>query len=219
MRKRKAELYEMLVNNSTGDTVDPGEDKINSQSRQFKGFSKSRTGREIVFSLDGAFVIFVIILLLIGTAFYLGYQKGESETKASFVRDVKPDNIISSYRLKLVNEYTPPVGSIDIPKDKYSLKLISLKRTAGNYRKLVNIKNKILNNALVASSKLHLFIFDKAQGGVYSLAIGLFDKTDDEMLITMKEYFKTYSLDGKNPAFKNYSTERVDDLGNAKVDN
>ncbi len=219
MKKRKAELYEILSNNTINENHEYTPDESGLNNRQYKGFSRNRTGKEIVFSLDGAFVIFVIVLLLIGTAFYLGYQKGAAETKASFVRDVHPDDTLSAGKLKLVNEYNPPAGSIEVPKDKYSLKLISLKHSDENYRKLVDLKNRILGNALVASSKLHIFIFDRGTGGVYSLAIGLFDKTDDEMLVTMKEYFKTFSFDGKNPVFKNYSTERVEDLGEAKVDN
>ena len=216
MKKRKAELYEILSNNSVPDVHESLENGAGLQARSFKSLSRSRTGREVVFSLDGAFVIFVIILLLIGTAFYLGYQKGASETKASFVRDKTPSDTLAVDKLKLVNEYMPPTGSISVPTDKYSLKLISLKKSDNNYRRLVDLKKQIQGNQLVASSKLHLFIFDK--GSVYSLAIGLFDKVDDEMLITIKEYFKNFSLDGRSPAFKNYSVERVEDLGEAKID-
>ena len=219
MKKRKAELYEILSSNTANDVHESLENGAGLQTNRFKSFSRSRTGREVVFSLDGAFVIFVVILLLIGTAFYLGYQKGVGETKASFVRDTSPSETLTVNKLKLVNEYMPPVGSITVPRDKYSLKLISLKRSDENYRRLVDLKKQILENKLVVSSKLHLFIFDKGKGSVYSLTIGLFDKVDDEMLVTMKEYFKNFSLDGKTPAFKNYSVERVEDLGEAKIDN
>ncbi len=219
MKKRKAELYEILASNSAATNDESVRGKIYPENSRVKSFAKSRSGREIVFSLDGAFIIFVVILLLIGTAFFLGYRKGASEVKASFVRNVRAEKNADVNTLRLVNEYTPPLGSIDIPNGKYSLKLISLKRSDANYRKLVEIKNTILSNALVASSKLHLFIFDKGKGGVYSLAIGLFDKTSDEMLMTMKEYFKNYSLDGKNPTFNNFSVERVEDLGEAKIEN
>ncbi len=220
MKKRKVELYEILASSSDVAASDELEDKVYSEPKAYKAFARARSGREIIFTLDGAFIIFVVIMLMIGTAFFLGYQKGAGETKASFMRNTNNLSRVEAVdKIQLVTEYTPPTGSIEIPNGKYSLKLISLKRNNENYRRLVDLKRQVLGNSLVASSKLHLFIFDSGKGGVYSLAIGLFDELDDEMLATMQGFFKNYSLDGKNPAFKSFSSERVEDLGEARVEN
>lgn len=218
VKKRKAELYEMLANKATPRAGGMDNPAIYSEPKQLQNFARNRNGREIVFSLDGAFVIFVVVLLLIGTAFFLGYRKGSSEVRASFVSNVKPEITENADDLKLVEANTPPEGVIEIPQDKYSLRLVSLKRTAGNYKALVELRRKLLGNSLISGSRLQVFIFDKGKGGVYSLAVGLFSKPEDEMIATLRDFFNKYSLDGKNREFKNITLERADDLGAAQAD-
>ena len=125
VKKRKAELYEILANKSPAEKDGVDNQSLYSTPSQLQNFTKSRNGREIVFSLDGAFVIFVVVLLLIGTAFFLGYRKGTSEAKASFVRDIQPEIIEEAGDLKLVNTNIPPGGEIEIPENKFSLRLLS----------------------------------------------------------------------------------------------
>lgn len=215
VKRRKVELYEILANSSgaTPGVGAPAGDPLADQHMfHHQPTVRQRTGRDIVFSLDGAFVIFVVFLLLLGTSFFLGYKSGQAEIRAQFTRgaDEAPARLSSGVGLL---EQSPGniTGGVEIAPGKFTLRLISLPRSGENLDKLRARRLSLLATPVVASNNLEVLIFDRGQGG-YTLALGLFNKRDGEILNMLREYFADSA---RSSEYGSVSVESVDDLGKA----
>lgn len=209
MSPKKAELYEIIANRmrETEDSPLP----VNRDTFEIPLMARpgARREREVVFSLDAAFVIFVIFLLLLGTAYFLGLQKGEQKARTSFstaaaiaVPQVKLESIETA-----TSQAVAPVAAITIPEGRYTLRLTeSAKR-----EEIEKLKKELLANDTIRNYKVEVFIFaaPSAQGGEsYILALGSFSSPNDETLVRFQRFFK----DQGNEKFAYTFPELVDDL-------
>lgn len=212
VRKNKVELYEVLSNHllTAGHSVADPLDESALLSRR-RGGGGDRSGREIVFSLDAAFVIFVVVLLLIGTAFFMGFRRGKVEARSEFINGIAGKVVNASSEIGIIPEDSSriPGGYEQIPSGKFTLRLFNLPRTPESFEKMRKHRELLMADGSIASSRLNVLVFDNRQS--YTLAVGLFDKREDDVLRSLKTFFKEGA--GASPDFKEISVESASDLG------
>lgn len=217
-RKRKAELYEIISKRTSSGVAAEHEGALDNTINSAyapRSFVATHSRRDVVFSIDGAFIIFVVCLMLIGTAFYIGYQRGSIEARAGFVDSSNASvRNISGDEIKLVEETPTGSGNLELPMNKnYTLKIYTLKRTPGNFKRLKTLRKQLLSSELLASSEVGVFIYDEGAGPYYNMSVGLFESDEDELLSSLLSYLKSYAGSNGAPLYPNTSIERIDDLG------
>ncbi len=210
VKKNKVELYEVLANHLQHEgqkAIDPLDESALLSTR--RRVSEPRSGREIVFSLDGAFVIVVVVLFLIGTAFFVGYRRGSAEEQSKFAAHAR-QNIPEAGRELGVSREDASVlaGEVRIPSGKFTLRLISLSRTEENLVKLRTRRLTLMSQPAIADSKLDVYLFDNGQK--LSLGVGNVDNRDNDVLKVLKDSF---ARENNGAEFNGMSVEGIDDLG------
>lgn len=215
VKKRKVELYEILSGRQPEDGQQPAGSLYPQQiPGQLSEFSRKRTGREVVFSLNGAFVIFVAFLIIIGTVYNIGYNKGVLDEKKSFqVNENITRNLdAESIELSAIVNVTP-YSSVKIEPGQYTLKLLSFTRSNGNLRKLKAIREKLLAVPMVENSRIDALVFDNPGNKTYTLGLGVFKRSDSTVLDVLRKQIKEDPPQVLGNSQLEVSVERVDDLG------
>jgi hypothetical protein len=150
-----------------------------------------RTGREIIFSVDLAFIIFVAFVLLLFTAFQLGHKNGRIEQAQALKLD---DGDIARMDLDKVSPLNDLALTVtrELPRisgNEFTLKLRSTRdRSREELGRLRIDLAHVLANDLVRSGNHSAYIYDNDK--VYSLGVGLFGQRDDETLKKLQEIFR-----------------------------
>jgi len=146
-----------------------------------------RTGSEIVFSLNTAFVLFVAVLILCGSAYVIGHQNGRRDEQNRAFKDgpmeIRPD--AESYA---GIEGRPIHPTLAVTGAEFTLKLTATqKKTEEDLAKLRHELAFAAAQAPVREANLEAFVFDS--GGVYTLGVGLFERKDDPTLLKLQRFF------------------------------
>ena len=149
----------------------------------------ARTGREIVFALDTAFVLFVAVLILVGTAYVLGYRNGQGEGQnVALSGKAAPVEIRSDVDVTKGIEGKTLQPSFTLSGNEFTLKLrTTQKKTDADLAKLKHEARSLLALPDVRDGSHEIHIFDS--GGVYSLGVGLFEKREDPRLVHLQSAF------------------------------
>lgn len=208
-KKNKVELYEVLANHLQHEgqkAIDPLDESALLSTR--RRLEEPRSGREIVFSLDGAFVIVVVVLFLIGTAFFVGYRRGAIESQNKFAGHARDNIATTSREIGIVREDPGALaGEVRIPAGKFTLRLLTVPRNADSLQKLRERRLELMTMPAIASSSIEVYIFDKGQN--LSLGVGSVDSRDNEALKLLKDAFARET----GAEFAGMSVESIDDLG------
>lgn len=204
---KKIELYEIIANRLQAGENPPSPVDGTYEIPLPQRLSKN-SGREIVLSLDAAFVIFVIFLLLLGTAYSLGLQKGEQREREIF----RPLNTVVATgdlaQVKTLKDESPAGDEkVKIPADRYTLKLVA----GADLAALEKVRADLLANLVISKNNVDAFIFDNR--GKYLLTLGVFPSQDDELLKSMQKFISEQKIN--EIAYKNTSVELISDLGKA----
>jgi hypothetical protein len=148
-----------------------------------------RTGREIVFGLDTAFVIVVAVLIFVGSAYVIGLKNGQREEKDQALKERQsPLEKRSDAEAAKDIEGKPLQHALQVTGNEFTLKLRSVeKKSDADLARLRYELRHVQGQALLKEEGLDAFIFDK--GGVLTLAAGLFEKRDDPALARLQAYF------------------------------
>ncbi|MCX7934555.1 MAG: hypothetical protein N3A66_04755 [Planctomycetota bacterium] len=146
------------------------------------------TAHEISFSRDGAFVIFVAILVFVGSAYLLGYQSGQREARqrpAAIGSGLERRDDVDVWQ---GIEGRPIVSSLALSGEEFTLKLRAIDRKSESELAKLRAERAYLQALpLLKEEKLEAYIFEK--GDVCTLAVGIFAKRDDPRLARLQEYF------------------------------
>lgn len=145
---------------------------------------RPRTPREVVFRLDTAFIMFIIVLALVGSSYFLGHKRGQEERPAGLVglgdtETADPDTVN-------LRHLSPPARTmIRPPEQDYTLVL----RTEAASENLPERLEYELAEAMAKGSKaagtdVLGFIFRNTKGNDtrYVLAVGLGKTPNDPEL-------------------------------------
>ncbi len=193
--KNRIELFELLAGKPAATTGEPRTPvpATRAQPGNLPGAMPARRSHaaysEIVLGLDAAFVIFAGMLMLIASAYYLGYRKGLVEqalvpagrtAAIAHQADVETAGGIEGRRPDVVpvitgGEYTLKLRST---RDHSRAELARLKMDARYIRKFVreNLKQR---------ERMFVIIFDNSK--IYSLGLGIFARKDNPRLAQLRE--------------------------------
>lgn len=215
MSPRKVELYEIIANRmqeSDAPTALP-------QGSTFEIPLSPRAGRrgerEVVLSLDAAFVIFVVFLLLLGTAYLVGVQKGQQLTRESFA-PAAPQAIggLAPETLEVSAPGARAAQGASVPKGRHTLRLTE----SADHAEILRLKKELLADETVRSFHVEVFVFaPPIKGEKYILALGSFASDADE---TLSLFQKRFSEQKDNELYRYAHLESIDDLlsGGYKID-
>ncbi len=177
----------------------------------------SRTGRELVFSLDLGFVLFVATVIICGSAYYLGYQRGQAEARPrSPGLEVAPPAEAGATIGPLKGlEGSPPADRVVLPKESFTLRLrTSAKHGEVELKRLQEDQAYVRGLEAVKLRGLEVYIFDNGQ--VYSLGLGIFEARTDPQLAELQKAL----AEEKGPAtsrgeapYRSCSPVRLGELG------
>ncbi len=145
--------------------------------------------REIVFSLDTAFVIFVAVLMLVASAFYLGYKRGALERDLLPRKGSRAVEEMADVEAAEGIEGLPTGTRITLTGDEYTLKLRLTEDHSppelARLQKDANHVGRLLAREFAEAEPLEVMIFDNSK--LYALGVGLFESRDDPRLRRLKE--------------------------------
>ncbi len=215
-RTRKAELYEILANRK--DRVKDGGAVLRPDDIAETAPSvRARTGREVIFSLDVAFVIFGAVLLLTGSAYVIGHKKGEDAAQLKFDRlgdsaaaldaGQKPIGVVETERAAL----RPRLTQAD--PEKYTILLrVSDGYADADKERLELEREQLYALPPVRQGRHNVFVFEKKREGVYGLALGAFSASDDPKIVLLRERLKSHPGRHNDMPYKHLSVERIGTL-------
>ena len=184
-KRRHAELYEVLANQTSASASAQGT-PASPVRNPGPAPHPPRSGREIVFGVDTAFVIFAAVLILIGSAYCLGHQQGLAEAKreTGTVQSIqRADNPGTSTR--------PPVSPL--AKEKFTLQLLTTPSTAQNELRLLEIDQQHVAQLLAAELKQDghkTYVFTSAGNDLYVLSAGLFEGRGDPAIKRLRDWLR-----------------------------
>jgi len=188
---RKVELFEILAaRKARGKEVvfTPPERPTAPSAAPRTLASGYSTAQEISFSRDGAFVIFVAVLVFAGSAYILGYQAGKREARSRPV--VVGDALEKRDDAEVWQgiEGRPITASLVLSGEEFTLKLRAIDRKSESELARLRAERAYLQTLpLLKEEKLDVYIFEK--GEVCTLTVGIFAKRDDPRLARLQEYF------------------------------
>ncbi|GHT05206.1 hypothetical protein FACS1894139_08620 [Planctomycetales bacterium] len=197
---KRAELYEIIAN-SMGDA--PAADAAEVVYELPTVSPRSRS-REIVLSLDAAFVIFVLFLILLGTAYTLGVNSGEQKERESFNAPRVPAAEAELGELK-IDRSAPLAATVLIPPQQFTMRLTE----ADDLDDLRVLRAAWLDNAVIRDGNLEVFIFD--DGKKYILTVGAFSSPEERNLGRVREFI------AGQPAYRDAVLAKIGDLGKAML--
>lgn len=173
--------------------------------------------REIIFSVNTAFVIFAAVVLLVASAYILGHRHGKEESRLYLSE--RTGNIESRGEVEVLPgiergpTLRPEVAILD--EKAYTLRLcISAKKDEAELERMKMHRAYILQHPIVREHALETYIFDN--GAVYSLGVGLFSNRRDPLLLRLQTLFVGDGgpPNSKSPKpYQGCSPERIGDLG------
>lgn len=192
---RGVELYEVLAERAAGgkessrrEPAPPPTDEPSERATVRP--PRSVTGREIIFGIDTAFVVFVSVLILIGTAFYMGHQRALEQSRRGLIEETGTP-VPSADDLDVLKSIEGAErGGISIPQGKYTLQIFETAEADGkDLRLLAYDRAFVLNLEEVRRegvAEAHVFRKD----GVLVLTVGLFDDESNPKLVRLREAFQ-----------------------------
>lgn len=211
-KNRKVELYEILSRRRA-----PGEQGAG-EPVPYGPQQRPRTGREIVFSLDAAFLLFVAVLVLIGTAYYIGYQRGRDEQRRDFGPNAqdRPDGVadeseVDPTRVSLSVARRRVLRGIDT--NRFTIRLRSLEPRSPSNLERLRLEAESLTEAAVTEGA-RVLLFEDEAGDRFSLGVGLFADRSEQGLRALQERLRAYATAGGVRPYRSAATaERAGDLG------
>lgn len=159
--------------------------------------SRPKSPREVVFALDTALFFFFIVLILVGTSFFIGYKRGLEE-RPTGLAGLAELEVMDGDRLNIRNLSPPPRTTVKPAEQDYTLVL----RTEPASEELPERLELELSEALVRGRQqvgydLPGFIF-RTSGSepLYILAVGVADDYSSTELEKLRTIFN--NMDGIN---------------------
>lgn len=215
-KPRKIELYEVLSHRRsetglTGIEPEPIDEGMTPRRLQ----TSARTGREVVLSLDVAFVLFVVVLALLATSFLLGVQRGEEEARVRFVHTPLDEVNITRRDVGVTGRETAPdIRSQRPDPARWTLRLRSPRnRERGTLEELRAERLALLQDETLREQGFEVFVLDKGVGSVYSLSIGVFADPEDDTLKTLREHMSASRGADNRARYPDLSVQQFRDLG------
>jgi hypothetical protein len=174
------------------------------------------TGREIVFGMDTAFVLFVAALLFIACAYVVGYQNGKREAQGRTLRDKgAPLEVRSDVTAIEGIEGRPIQPTVAVGGNEFTLRLAATqKKTEADLGKLRAEQRYVEEQPIVREEGLQALVFDS--GGVYTMGVGLFEKRDDPRLVKLQKSFSANpgpAIAKRQLPYRDCSPAQTKDLG------
>lgn len=191
MSPKKVELYEIIASRMQDESLTTGGAFGKTYEIPLSGRAARHGEREVVLSLDAAFVIFVVFLLLLGTAYFLGLQKGEQKAKEALaaVPAAVPTASLNDLTAARAEKPALPPAEISLPKRSYTLQLTE----SGNKEEILRLKKELQAKPIVSSNKVEVFAVacTTPQGGKrYVLTLGAFPTDTDETISAFQKFFR-----------------------------
>jgi len=189
VQKRRVELFELLANQQASAGAPPASPAAETPRGLDPVLPRAQQAglREVVFSLDTAFVLFVGVLMLVACAYYLGRKKGLSEQAVG-----PKDNAPLEFRAEVdivegVEGQRLP--AVEVTGQEYTLKLRSTKDHGRHEQERLQEDAKWVRAVLARTFALEerpvVLVFDNSQ--VYSLGVGLFESKEDPRLRALRD--------------------------------
>lgn len=211
MSPRKVELYEIIANRLQENAPQTDLPQGSTYEIPLSPRAGRRGEREVVLSLDAAFVIFVVFLLLLGTAYLVGVQKGQQLTRDSFGPVAAPQPTISGLAPETLQTSEPVAKNAkgtNVPRGRHTLRLTE----SADHAEILRLKQELLADDTVRSFYVEVFVFAPPQKGEkYILALGSFASDTDE---TLSLFQKRFSEQKDNEKYRYAHLESIDDLVN-----
>ena len=208
MSPRKVELYEIIANRMQESDTPTELPQGSTFEIPLSPRAGRRGEREVVLSLDAAFVIFVVFLLLLGTAYLVGVQKGQQLTRESFAPAVAPQAIggLTPEALETSKPAARAAPGANVPKGRHTLRLTE----SADHAEILRLKKELLADETVRSFHVEVFVFAPPQKGEkYILALGSFASDADE---TLARFQKRFNEQKDNELYRYAHLESIDDL-------
>jgi hypothetical protein len=180
---------------------------------------RARTERDLVFTLETGFVLFVAVLVMIGSAYTLGRQRGVDETLARmFTRPDKPGAVLAAADVEAMTDLGGGGGAVlRLPPERFTLRLRTTRGHGEEERARIRADRAYLRaHPALREAELDAYVFDN--GEVYSVGIGAFQKRGAEALAVLKKRLEEDPgppTSRSNRPYKTASVERIGDLGKA----
>ncbi|MBN2711659.1 MAG: hypothetical protein JXR97_04395 [Planctomycetes bacterium] len=141
------------------------------------------TGKELIFSVETAFIIVVAVLTMVGSSYYMGYTAGGRKASPDTGGDAA---IIDRPDVAVIKSSggSSEVASPYIQDTKYTLQIYLSKDLSDKEYKLLTLdQSYVLQLQEVANAGVNeAYIFKKQNGKLYALGLGLFDDRNDPVL-------------------------------------
>lgn len=194
-RGRGVELFEVLSDRSSAKDESSKREPQSSVTPP-PSTSDGRTvyntagAREIVFGFDSAFVLFVAVLILLGSAFYLGHQRGNEERRHGLTT-LGEDGPRYQESVAVFREIDGNLnGILEVPPEMFTLQIFETSDASEKTLALLAFdRDYVLNLEEVRREGIHeARVFRKS--GVYILTVGLFTSESDPALARLEEAFR-----------------------------
>lgn len=215
-KPRKVELYEVLSHRRSDTGLTHAEPESTGEVFTPRRLTTApRTGREVVLSLDVAFVLFVVVLALLATSFLLGVQRGEEEARVRFVHTALDEVNLVRRDVGVTGRESPPeIRSQRPDPSRWTLRLRSPRnRDRGTLEELRDERLALLQDETLREEGFEVFVLDKGAGSVYSLSVGVFTDAQDGTLKTLREHMTAYRGADNRPRYPELSVQQFRDLG------
>ncbi len=185
-RQRKVELYEVFAYRKSfrGDGEPAAEEKPRPRGEEPP--PPKRTGRELVFSVEAGFVLFVAVLVLLGTAYKLGWDQ-HNLAGAGFERMPEPGVIQPRDAVGRVEgaEGVPVQRTVSVSPDRWTLHLMySDDHTEAALERLRIHQAYLAVLPEVRERGATVLILDN--GTVFSLGVGAYETAEHRHLLALK---------------------------------
>ena len=210
MSPRKVELYEIIANRLQEGEAPAELAQGSTYEIPLPPRSARRGERAVVLSLDAAFVIFVIFLLLLGTAYLVGVQKGQQLNREAFAPAAAAPTIggLAPETLQTSEAGGKAAKGTSVPSGRYTLRLTE----SADRAEILRLKKELLADDTVRSFYVEVFVFAPPQKGEkYILALGSFASETDE---TLSLFEKRFSEQKDNERYRYAHLESIDELLN-----
>lgn len=188
-RHRGVELFEVLSEQERApkspadETIRPAADETGPLPPH-----KARTGREVIFSVESAFVIFVAILVLLGSAYKMGHGVGLREARHTLAPDGEPVPLRNNAETAKLVPYNRGEEVLDVPGEMYTLKVFDSKE--GLDLLLLDREYLLQQPDINALAIREAYIFKSETEEVHSLGLGLFKARNDPSLVKLMQVVK-----------------------------
>lgn len=174
---------------------------------------------DLVISLETGMAAFFVVLILVSSAFYLGYQKGSGDVLLNLDSRIisENDNIKTgdSKNINIADNFSESrKNSVVLPADAYVLRIISYEKNGPGLTRSKQDLAYAKTQSILADIGMNAFLLENS--AAYSVCIGPAKKRHNPELEKLRKIF--INLDGPpssrgNKPYAGSFVERVDKLG------